>query len=183
MFNVISKANLKRKMRTKIVFVFLLSFLVMPLAHAESTQYDVTAVLISKLINYVSWPDENMPKQSKIKFCIIEDPNTISIRSSLLTNKSLQNNFVILPRNSLSDCEVIFIGEHPKQKLLAILSKIQNTHPVLTFSASENFARTGVMINFYTEDQKVRFEINWDVMKAAELKISSRVLKLARIVK
>jgi len=150
--------------------------------HAENTQYDITAVLITKLVSFVSWPEDRAPNPDKIRLCILEDSQKSSIRPLLLANNSLQKHFFILPRNTIDKCQAVFVGEHSNHKISHVLSEIGKLGPVLTFSATENYANKGVMINFYTDDQKVRFEINWNAMKKAELKISSRILKLARIV-
>ena len=45
------------------------------------------------------------------------------------------------------------------------------------------YAAQGVMVNFYPERNKVRFETNVDAARRAGLKISSHLLKLARIVR
>jgi hypothetical protein len=45
------------------------------------------------------------------------------------------------------------------------------------------FATRGGMIQFSLEEKQVRFEINLDAASEADLKISSRLLVLARIVK
>jgi hypothetical protein len=44
------------------------------------------------------------------------------------------------------------------------------------------FAKSGGMINFVLEDNRVRFEVNVKAAKDADLNISSRLLALARIV-
>jgi hypothetical protein len=47
---------------------------------------------------------------------------------------------------------------------------------------SENFVQQGGMIGFFLEDNKVRFEINLDAAERARLKISARLLALAKTV-
>jgi hypothetical protein len=47
----------------------------------------------------------------------------------------------------------------------------------------EQFATRGGMVNFIIEDNRVQFEINIDAAERAGLKISSRALKLARVVR
>ena len=42
--------------------------------------------------------------------------------------------------------------------------------------------RTGGMINFLLEDNRVRFEIRFDATEQAGLKVSSRVLTLAKTI-
>jgi hypothetical protein len=54
---------------------------------------------------------------------------------------------------------------------------------VLTVSDERGFAQQGVGINFYTEEDKVRFEINQDAVNRSGLRISSKLLSLAKIVR
>jgi len=44
----------------------------------------------------------------------------------------------------------------------------------------DNFLESGGMINFLIEDKKVHFDINNTAAKKAKLKISSKVLRLAK---
>ena len=53
---------------------------------------------------------------------------------------------------------------------------------VLLVGESSGFASRGGAINFYLDDGKVRFEVNPDVAKSSGIWISSRLLRLARIV-
>jgi preprotein translocase subunit Sec61beta len=52
---------------------------------------------------------------------------------------------------------------------------------VLTVGESEAFARQGGMIRFFEEDNRLRFEINPTAAEKVGLRISSKLLKLARI--
>jgi hypothetical protein len=53
---------------------------------------------------------------------------------------------------------------------------------VLTVGESEDFVQAGGMIGFFLEDNKVRFEINLNATERAKLKISARLLALAKTV-
>jgi len=54
---------------------------------------------------------------------------------------------------------------------------------VLTISEIERFGQMGGIINFITVEDKVQFEINSEQAQQHHLKISSQLLKLARIVR
>jgi len=47
---------------------------------------------------------------------------------------------------------------------------------------SGGFAEAGVLINFYTTSDTVRFEINETAVDRSGLKISSKLFKLAKVV-
>jgi preprotein translocase subunit Sec61beta len=47
---------------------------------------------------------------------------------------------------------------------------------------SEGFATRGGVVNFFSEGKKLRFEINPQAAAQAEIEISSRLLRLAKLV-
>ena len=55
--------------------------------------------------------------------------------------------------------------------------------PVLTVGDSAGFCQRGGAINFYLEDGKVRFEMNLDVIERLGLRVSSSLMRLARLVR
>ena len=55
--------------------------------------------------------------------------------------------------------------------------------PVLTVGDGDGFARGGGMIGLFVEDGRMRFAINPNAAQRAGLRLSSQLLKLARIVK
>ena len=82
---------------------------------------------------------------------------------------------------NIKECNVIFIPGSQEDRIGTILSELDDMS-ILTVSEVEGFAQNGGAINFYVQDNKLRFEINPDVLKKANLKASSRLLRLARIV-
>ncbi len=55
-------------------------------------------------------------------------------------------------------------------------------HGVLTVGEGEGFVRDGGMIGFVVENRRVRFDINQTAAEQAALKLSSRLLSVARAV-
>jgi hypothetical protein len=76
-----------------------------------------------------------------------------------------------------SGCDVLFV---PAGVPAAPLLHDARTRPILTVGESETFLRAGGIVNFFMDDGKVRFEINQDAASRAQLRISSRLLRLAR---
>jgi YfiR/HmsC-like len=76
---------------------------------------------------------------------------------------------------------VLFVSKSEAGRLRQILAALQGTS-ILTVGETEAFARQGGMINFITVDKKVRYEINVAAAKRANLDISSKLLRLAKIV-
>ena len=84
--------------------------------------------------------------------------------------------------DQLDKCHLLFVSRSEEKNLPEILAKIKNWN-TLTVSDMEGFAQSGGVINFVTVEKKIRFEINLDAAERADLKISSKLLRLAKIVK
>ena len=85
---------------------------------------------------------------------------------------------------TMSDCKlchVLIISPSEAARLAAVLTRVEGS-PVLTVGDTDGFARKGVILSFFLERDRVRFEINPDAARRHGLKISSKVLRLARII-
>jgi hypothetical protein len=87
----------------------------------------------------------------------------------------------VQPNTNLRKCAVLFIAATESNNLGQIMNDLKD-NAVLTIGDTNGYAEQGVMVNFYFEQNRVRFEINNDAAGRAKLKISSQLLKLARIV-
>jgi len=84
-------------------------------------------------------------------------------------------------KDNITDCHLVFIGQSEQQQLSAILQQLKRTN-VLTVSDMSGFAQNGGMIGFIIENGRVRIEINLDTVHSAGLKISAKLLEVAKIV-
>jgi hypothetical protein len=87
-----------------------------------------------------------------------------------------------LPENgNLATCHAVFIARTDPAVMDKILLAARE-HTIVTIGESEKFIRSGGLINFFGEAGKVRFEINLEAAEKAGIKMSSKLLKLGRVV-
>ena len=163
-----------------------------PSSHAEelsAPEYILKASFIYNFTKFIEWPPEAMPEDSaSIRLCIIgTDPFGKEI-DRLKDKTTKGRSFTIIRIKQLPDseqlglCHIAFIGTSENGNVPEIL-KLLNNSSALTISDSPGMGEKGVMINFFMKRKKVRFEINLGAAKRAGLRINSRLLQLARIVK
>jgi hypothetical protein len=75
----------------------------------------------------------------------------------------------------------LFIATADNKFTRATLGDLKG-RPALTVGSLNIFCRRGGMIGFFPEDNEVRFEINLTAAEHAPLKISARLLSLAKTV-
>jgi YfiR/HmsC-like len=78
-------------------------------------------------------------------------------------------------------CQMVFVSSSEKSRVAEILDGLKGTN-ALVVGETEGFAAAGGMIQFVLEDNRVRFLINTDATDRAGLKVSSKLLSLARVV-
>ncbi|MGZ5817765.1 MAG: YfiR family protein, partial [Burkholderiaceae bacterium] len=74
---------------------------------------------------------------------------------------------------------ILFISQSEKENMASIVANLQGGK-VLTVS---EFDDPGIVIQFVIENDKVRFDINLDQANHAGIKLSSKLLTVARTVK
>ena len=84
-------------------------------------------------------------------------------------------------RSRLLDCHVLYISSSEQYRFDDIHEALDK-HPMLLVGDVEDFAANGGMIGLMLEKGRIRFQINRVAVARAKLRISARLLKLARIV-
>ena len=83
--------------------------------------------------------------------------------------------------DEVKKCQILFINISNKEQLDQVFKSLEG-RSILTVGDSRNFIRQGGMVRFFTENDKIKFQINAEAAKAAGLTISSKLLRLAEIV-
>lgn len=150
-------------------------------------EYELKAAMLYNLTRFVEWPPSAYANpQASTVLCILgRDPFGDSL-ASLAANsdpggRPMEIRHLANDRG-IRGCQVVYISSSERKRIVQILSTLKGSS-VLTVGEMAQFAAHGGMIQFSLEEKQVRFEINLDAASEADLKISSRLLVLARVVK
>ena len=152
-----------------------------------TAEYQVKAAYLCNFTKFVEWPPGTFPAQdTALTIGIVgEDPFGQALDAEAL-NITTNGHKMVVQRlhwdQNLRQCQVIFIGRTEKKHLGPILSSLKGAS-VLTVSEIENFLSSGGMIGLIFDADRIRFEINLDPAADSHLRISSKLLSLARTVK
>jgi hypothetical protein len=153
----------------------------------EVSEYQVKAAFLYNFAKFVEWPPENSGKASDpITICIVGEDPFGNILNESFEGKTVRGRRLVIwrlrPDEELKGCQIAFFSSAERNHLKSILQTV-NREGVLTVGETGGFAALGGIVNFIREDEKVHFEVNVDAAQRANLKISSKLLSLARIVK
>lgn len=172
----------------RVVFFVLTGMLVCaPLqTRAQSKEYQLKAAFLFNFAQFVEWPPETFATPDA-PFCIgvLGDDPFGSALDAMVQGETISGHKITVLRASqldvLKNCQIVFVSKSEKNRIPEILAALKSK-PVLTVGDMENFGQRGGNINFYQEDNKVRFAINPAAAKEDGLRISSQLLRLGKIV-
>ena len=150
--------------------------------------YTVKAVFLERFARFVEWPPEaaiNDKLQPFIIAVIGKNPFGTKLDTIYSTRKILDKKVKIIyisNVNEIKGCHLLFVSKSEKNELHKIISFTRDK-PVLTIGDAKGFAENGCLMNFYTFDNLIRFEVNEKAVRESGLSMSYLLLKAARIVK
>ncbi|MDY6953070.1 MAG: YfiR family protein [Thermodesulfobacteriota bacterium] len=151
-----------------------------------SREYQVKAAFLYNFAKFVEWPAEaSVDDQSAMILAMLGDDPFGKALETMEGKKAKGKRVSIKSFARIEDvqkCHILFVSRSEERHLDTILAHLKGQH-VLTVGDMEGFAHRGGIIHFITSANRIGFKINVDAAERAGLKISSRLLKLADIVR
>lgn len=159
-----------------------------PCARAQSpSEHQVKAVFLYNFAKFIDWPSDPSPdSRDPVVIGIVGEDPFGNLLERTVKGKTVDRREIVIKRfkrgQDLRGCHILFVSSSESKHLRAIFESLKGAS-VLTVGETEGFARLGGVINFTLEDNQVHFEVNVDAAERARLKISSKLLSLAKIVR
>ena len=150
----------------------------------SSSEYQVKAAFLYNFAKFVDWPGEAFSDGSApLVIGVIGNDPFGGALDSAINGKNIGGRRLTVRRlkwgQDLRSCHILFISSSERQRLPQIIQSLRGSS-VLTVGDMGQFNQQGGMINFILEASKVRFEINSRGAGQAQLRISSKLLALAK---
>ena len=151
------------------------------------TEYQVKAAFLYNFARFVEWPPRAFDSaDAPVVIDVLGQDSFGPTLDRTVRDKTVRGRRLNIQRfhrleEGLTRCHILFISRSEKDRLEEIW-RFLGSSSVLTVGESDRFANAGGMVNFILQQHRVRFEINADAAVRAGLKVSSRLLKQARIV-
>lgn len=132
---------------------------------------------------FVEWPASAFAERSSPLFiCVLGDDPFGSLLEDIVHNETVDSRPVAVERYRLAGnvdhCHILFVGRSAAPLQQQILDRVRGKN-ILTVSDNEDFTRRGGVIGFVTINGKVKLQVNRSSAEQADLRISSRLLRLA----
>ena len=143
-----------------------------------SFEYRVKAAYLFNFTKFVEWPGEALPPGAPITICVTGSNPFGAALEETIRGESVNGHPLETRAAPPADgCHVVFV---PRGANAAALLRPFQRHAALTVGESDTFLHDGGMVNLVLDAGRVRFEINPEPAERAGIRISSRLLRLAR---
>ena len=149
------------------------------------SEYQVKAAYVFNFLKFVEYPTSSFvdPLAPLIIGVLGDDPFGSALPQVVIGKTVGGRDLVIRiyhPGEDLRSAHILFISSSERKRLPAIFSSLHGSS-VLTVGDTTGFLDAGGMIQFLSESDRVRFAINVDAASRARLKLSSKLLSLAKV--
>lgn len=158
-----------------------------PVATAP-TEDQVKAAFLLNFPKYIAWPaGTSADDRSPIVVTVIGDKSVEKEvrrmgQGKLFNGRALEVRSLAASDEIASDCQILFIGLAEERRAAQIIAKL-GERSVLTIGESDDFFDDGGMIKLIRREQKIRLAIDLSTAEAKGLRISSKLLSVADVVK
>lgn len=157
-----------------------------PLRAEPIEEYKIKAAFLFNFLQFVEWPaDSFTAADSPIVLGVLgEDPFGKPL-DELVREAEVNGRPIVVRRYERTEdvdvCHLLFVNVRGADRVRAVIDAL-NGRAVLTVGDTDGFLEQGGMIQFVTQDNRIRLRINLDSATAARLKLSSKLLRPAQVI-
>jgi len=148
-------------------------------------EYQVKAVFLFNFAQFVEWPPSAFSETNDIIIGVLGENPFGNFLGETVRGEEVNGHPLKVQHyakiEEIKACHILFINLTEALEIKHAITNLKPKH-TLTVSDVDGFTAQGGMIRFFNEDKKTRMRINLPATKDAELKISSKLLRLAEIV-
>jgi hypothetical protein len=158
-------------------------------AAAPPAEHQVKAAFMlhfARLVTWPGWPEPDDPGRAFEIAVVGHDPFGARLEATIGASL-VQGRPIRIRRAATVDRlprlpQMLFVGASELERARPTLEAVQG-RPVLTVGEAEGFARAGGVVGFrVTPDGRVAFDVNIAQAERSRLKLSSQLLRVARVV-
>jgi hypothetical protein len=149
-------------------------------------EYSVKAAFLYAFGRFVEWPAGALGNAADpFVIGIVGEDSFGDVLKEIAAKKTLQDRRIVVRRFAMPDdyrptCQILFVSRSLSAEQQAAMLKKTQGNPVLVVGETPGFAEKGGIINFYAEEDRIRFEINAEAARKAQLRLSAQLLSLGR---
>ena len=146
----------------------------------------VKAAFLYNFAKFAGWPAAVLTPGQRIALCVVGDIAVAdaldqTIRGRIVEGHELSVQ-VLNADDQIRSCHLLYVDGHDRARAAQLIEALKSS-PVLSVSDAAGFAERGGVAQLILEGDRMRFAINPTAADRVRVKLSSKLLGLAAIVK
>lgn len=174
-------------MKRSITTQFLMGFALVAMPLFSSAQnrplHEIHAMMIYNFTKYIQWP--NYTGSEDFVVGVIGSDEVFTTLDTWYGNKERGNKKFVIKKFSspgeLANCHIVYIGRNSSKQFDEVKAKVGG-NSTLIITDRPGLGKQGSCINFVTEGNKLSIELNQSALDAANLKVSSQLTSIAKVI-
>jgi hypothetical protein len=151
---------------------------------SASVEYKIKAAYLLNFTKFVEWPTNRFPTPTTpIRVGVLgKDPFGSDLERTMTGRVIDGRKFEIVrveEPEAVVNCHIVFISSSERRRVAEIVEILNKTN-VLTVGEHEQFLEQGGIVRFFLHEDTVRFDINARAAERAGLRISSKLMQIAK---
>ena len=150
---------------------------------AAALERSVKAAFVFKFASFIDWPPEALPPDAPIRIGVMGEESIAREIHDAASSRTVEGRRVLAkrvePGDSLEGVHILFMREPAFRKLADEVARLK-PEAMLIVTESPGALERGSIVNFVVDDGRVRFDLSIEAAEARNLKLSSRLITVAR---
>jgi hypothetical protein len=152
---------------------------------SDSAEYDVKAAFLFNFAKFVEWPPSSFAgPDAPLAICVLgHDPFGATL-DNVVQGERANDRLIAVERPPTAlaarACQILFVSASERSRFADILRTVDRSR-TLTVSDVPGFLEAGGALRFFLAGNHVRFEINAETTESAQFRVSSKLMRVARV--
>jgi hypothetical protein len=144
------------------------------------------AAFLYNFAKFAQWPVEVLALKQTLSLCVVGDSAVAEALEQTIKGQGIDSHpltvEIVKADGPIHGCHLLYVSGLDRKQAGQLLSSMKNS-AAFTVSDGERFAQMGGVAQLIPDSNRLRFAINPEAARRARLRISSKLLTVAQIVK
>jgi hypothetical protein len=149
----------------------------------DTLENDVKAAFLFNFTKFIEWPAGPEPDSDPFRICVIADDRFDRAVDRIIEGETVERRRLVRSEPQTAQdartCAILYVGRAAGERGVRLVAAVRDL-PVLTVGDSPLFVQQGGAIQFVLENNRVRFDVGAPAVQRSGLKVSSKLLRVAR---
>jgi len=154
----------------------------------QDREYKIKATYLYNFGRYVDWPAENFATlQSPFVIGIVGHDPFDDVLERIAKSRKISGREIEIRRfaspETYSPCQIVFVSRDAGLLTAKTMAEKTTGKAILLVTELPEMSQQGAVLNFYSKEDRIRFQVNIDAAARNKLKISAKLLSIGTVVK